>query len=107
MHGANGFVAQYSCSLNHARTLTGELKMANFFEAVVADDRKGICSLAATWIADTLAGELNYRDMGIDAVDPQRFCGLLVLLKSGTITDKSGIEVLRVMLDEQLGRRDR
>ncbi len=96
------FVAQYSCSLNHARTLTGELKMANFFEAVVADDRKGICSLAATWIADTLAGELNYRDMGIDAVDPQRFGGLLVLLKGGTITDKSSIEVLRVMLDEQL-----
>ncbi|MDD1702076.1 MAG: Asp-tRNA(Asn)/Glu-tRNA(Gln) amidotransferase subunit GatB [Methanoregula sp.] len=96
------FVQQYSCSLNHARTLTGELKMANFFEAVVAGDRTGICSLAATWIADTLSGELNYRDMGIDAVDPKRFGRLLVLLKEGTITDKSGIEVLRVMLDEQL-----
>ena len=66
---------------------------------------KGICSLAATWIADTLIGELNYRDMGIDAVDPQRFYGLLVLLKGGTITDKSGIEVLRVMLDERLKER--
>src|SRR5208283_2008610 len=96
------FVAQYSCSLNHARTLTGELKMANFFEAVVADDQKGICSLAATWIADTLAGELNYRDMGIDAVDPQRFGGLVVLGEGGSIAGRSGVEILRVMRDEQL-----
>lgn len=96
------FVTQYGCSLNHARTLTGELKMADFFETVVANDRKGIISLASTWIADTLAGELNYRDMGIDAVHPQRFGDLLGLLKEGTITDKSGIEVLRVMLDQQL-----
>ncbi len=94
------FVAQYSCSLNHARTLTGELKMANFFEGVVSGNQ-GPCTLAATWIADTLTGELNYRDMGIDAVDPARFGELLILLQKGTITDKSGIEVLRVMLDEQ------
>jgi len=96
------FVTQYSCSLNHARTLTGELKMANFFETVVAGDQNCLCTLAATWIADTLAGELNYRDMGIDTVDPTRFTGLLVLLRNGTITDKSGIEILRVMLDEHL-----
>src|SRR5208337_3268380 len=92
------FVQQYGCSLNHARTLTGELKMANFFEAVVAHDT-GVCSLAATWIADTLAGELNYRSMGIDAVDPIKFGGLLALLKEGSITDKSRVEVLREMLD--------
>jgi len=96
------FVQQYGCSLNHARTLTGELKMANFYEAVVAGDRNGLCNPAATWIADTLAGELNYRDMGIDSVDAKKFTGLLVLLRAGTITDKSGVEVLRVMLDERL-----
>jgi len=96
------FVQQYGCSLNHARTLTGELKMANFFEAVVAGDGKGLCTLAATWIADTLAGELNYRSMGIDAVDAKSFTSLLVLLKARTITDKSGIEIMRVMLDERL-----
>ncbi|MEN6394961.1 MAG: Asp-tRNA(Asn)/Glu-tRNA(Gln) amidotransferase subunit GatB [Methanoregula sp.] len=96
------FVQQYGCSLNHARTLTGELKMANFFEAVVAGDGNGLCTLAATWIADTLAGELNYRSMGIDAVDAKSFTSLLVLLQAGTITDKSGVEVMRVMLDERL-----
>jgi aspartyl-tRNA(Asn)/glutamyl-tRNA(Gln) amidotransferase subunit B len=97
------FIAQYGCSLNHARTLTGELRLANFFEKVVAADPRGLSTLADTWIADTLIGELNYRDMSIDAVDPAGFTELLTLLKAGTITDKSGIEVLRVMLDQ---RRD-
>jgi len=94
------FIAQYGCSLNHARTLTGELRLANFFERVVAPDT-GLCSLAATWIADTLKGELNYRDMSIDALDPGSFTRLCQLVKSDTITDKSAIEVLRVMLDER------
>ena len=76
--------------------------MANFYEAVVAGDRDGLCTLSATWIADTLAGELNYRSLGIDVVDAKKFTCLLVLLKAGTITDKSGVEVLRVMLDERL-----
>jgi aspartyl-tRNA(Asn)/glutamyl-tRNA(Gln) amidotransferase subunit B len=96
------FIAQYTCSLNHARTLTGELRLANFFERVVAPDA-GLYTLAGTWIADTLKGELNYRGMSIDTLDPGSFMSLLVLLATGTITDKSGIEVLRVMLDQ---RRD-
>jgi aspartyl-tRNA(Asn)/glutamyl-tRNA(Gln) amidotransferase subunit B len=96
------FIAEYGCSLNHARTLTGELKLANFFEKVVASDKRGLAPLAATWIADTLIGELNYRDMSLDKVEPDAMTGLVHLLKAGTITDKSGVEVLRVMLDERL-----
>ncbi|PKG32134.1 Asp-tRNA(Asn)/Glu-tRNA(Gln) amidotransferase subunit GatB [Methanoregula sp.] len=96
------FMAQYGCSLNHARTLTGDLKLANFFEKVVASDPKGLAPLASTWIADTLIGELNYRDMGLDPVDPESVAALVRLLKAGTITDKSGVEVLRVMLDQRL-----
>jgi len=92
---------QYGCSLNHARTLTGELKLANFFEQVVQEDPKGLSPLAATWIADTLIGELNYRDMSLDKVEPAALTGLVRLLKAGTITDKSGVEVLRVMLDQR------
>jgi aspartyl-tRNA(Asn)/glutamyl-tRNA(Gln) amidotransferase subunit B len=95
------FIARYGCSLNHARTLTGELKLANFFEQVVKGDPKGLSTLAATWIADTLIGELNYRDMGLDKVEPAAMTGLVQILKAGTITDKSGVEVLRVMLDER------
>jgi aspartyl-tRNA(Asn)/glutamyl-tRNA(Gln) amidotransferase subunit B len=96
------FIAQYGCSLNHARTLTGELKLANFFEKVVAADPRGLSPLAATWIADTLIGELNYRDMSLDTVEPAAMTALVRLVKAGTITDKSGVEVLRVMLDRRL-----
>jgi len=96
------FIAQYGCSVNHARTLTGELKLANFFEAVVAQDPKALSPLAATWIADTLIGELNYRNMALDPVDPSAFSELLYLIMNGTITDKNGIEVLRVMLDQRM-----
>jgi len=93
------FIAQYACSLNHARTLTGELRLANFFEKVVAADPKGLIPLADTWIADTLIGELNYRNMSVDAVDAAGFSELLTLLKQCIITDKSGIEMLRINLD--------
>ncbi|MEI7856592.1 MAG: Asp-tRNA(Asn)/Glu-tRNA(Gln) amidotransferase subunit GatB [Methanomicrobiales archaeon] len=96
------FVAQYGCSLNHARTLPGELKLANFFEKVVVRDPKGLSPLAATWIADTLIGELNYRSMSLDSVDAESITGLVGILKQGTITDKSGIDVLRVMLDQHM-----
>jgi aspartyl-tRNA(Asn)/glutamyl-tRNA(Gln) amidotransferase subunit B len=99
------FLTQYGCSLNHARTLTGELRLANFFEKVVAADPKGLATLADTWIADTLIGELNYRNMSVDAVDAALFTELLTLLRQSTITDKSGIEVLRVMLDQRLNKQ--
>jgi aspartyl-tRNA(Asn)/glutamyl-tRNA(Gln) amidotransferase subunit B len=94
------FIAQYGCSFNHARTLTGDLRLANFYEKVVARDPQGLSVLAATWIADTLVGELNYRDMNLEHVDETSFTDLLLLVKQGTITDKSGIEVLRVILDQ-------
>jgi aspartyl-tRNA(Asn)/glutamyl-tRNA(Gln) amidotransferase subunit B len=96
------FMVQYGCSINHARTLTGELRIANFYENVVAPDPKGLATPAATWVADTLIGELNYRSMSLDAVECGNFTALLRLIKDGTITDKSGVEVLRVMLDQRL-----
>ena len=96
------FMKDYGCSLNHARTLTGELKLANFFEQVVKEDPKGLSTLAATWIADTLIGELNYRDMNLDRVEPAAMTELVRIVKAGMITDKSGVEVLRVMLDQRL-----
>lgn len=89
------FVTQYGLSLNHARTLTGDLRLAAFYEEVAGDDP----ALAATWVADTLLGELNYRDRTVATVDAARFRALLALVRAGTITDRSGIEVLRAVLD--------
>ncbi|MEN6611192.1 MAG: Asp-tRNA(Asn)/Glu-tRNA(Gln) amidotransferase subunit GatB [Methanoregulaceae archaeon] len=91
------FMAQYGCSLNHARTLTGDLRLADFYEKVIAAKADPV--LAATWVADTLIGELNYRDMGIGNLSPEYFAELVQLLKEEAITDKSGIEILRAILD--------
>jgi aspartyl-tRNA(Asn)/glutamyl-tRNA(Gln) amidotransferase subunit B len=90
------FMEQYGCSLNHARTLTGDKRLADFYEAVAA---RADPVLAATWVADTLLGELNYRDMGIGNLPPASFAELVQLIKAEAVTDKSGVEVLRAMLD--------
>ena len=89
------FMEQYGVSLNHARTLTGDLRLADFYEEIAGTDPV----LAATWVADILLGELNYRTMGIAAVPPGHITELLDLLRAGTITDRAGVQVLREMLD--------
>ncbi|MDX8550305.1 Asp-tRNA(Asn)/Glu-tRNA(Gln) amidotransferase subunit GatB [Methanospirillum sp. J.3.6.1-F.2.7.3] len=89
------FIAQYKVSPEHAKTLTGGLKLAEFYEAVASEDP----ALAATWTADYLLGELNYRDFSIDAMPADLFKELLALIKHDTITDKSAVEILRLILD--------
>lgn len=90
------FMNQYGCSLEHAKTLTGSLKLAEFYEAVASVDPV----LAATWTADYLLGELNYRDFPVEAMPKGHFTSLVTLLKEDTITDKTGVEILRIILDQ-------
>jgi aspartyl-tRNA(Asn)/glutamyl-tRNA(Gln) amidotransferase subunit B len=87
----------YGVSPIHARTLCGDLKLADFFEQVACC---GDFPLAATWVADTLLGELYYREMEVTGVPVGHFIELLRLLMGKVITDKGGVEVLRTMLDE-------
>jgi len=89
------FISQYGCSVEHAKTLTGGLKLAEFYEKTASVDN----ALAATWTSDYLLGELNYRDFSIDAMPVEHFRNLLKLLKENAITDKSGVEILRIILD--------
>ncbi|MFA5394772.1 MAG: Asp-tRNA(Asn)/Glu-tRNA(Gln) amidotransferase subunit GatB [Methanogenium sp.] len=94
------FMTQYGISENHARTLTGDLKVANFYESVAGADP----AIAAIWVADILLGEINYRSMRIDDVPTMNIADLIVLIRDGAITDKSGVEVLRTMLDACMGQ---
>ncbi|MDD1668475.1 MAG: Asp-tRNA(Asn)/Glu-tRNA(Gln) amidotransferase subunit GatB [Methanomicrobiales archaeon] len=91
------FGEAYRVSTNHARTLCGDLKLADFYEKVACC---GDPVLAATWVADTLLGELYYREMEIAGVPAGHFVELLELLKKKEITDKGGVEVLRTILDQ-------
>ncbi|MDR0438859.1 MAG: Asp-tRNA(Asn)/Glu-tRNA(Gln) amidotransferase subunit GatB [Methanocalculaceae archaeon] len=91
------FMQQYGITANHAKTLTGDLKLAEFYETI-ADVGAAI---TASWTADILIGELNYRDMSLGIVAPHasEFKDLVTLIRDKKITDKAGIEVLRVWLD--------
>lgn len=93
------FMDHYGLSSEHARTLTGDVKVADFYEATAGIDP----ILAATWIADILLGELNYRNMRIDQLPEECFSDLLALLAAEEITDSTGVEVLRMMLDAIMG----
>ncbi|MBC2699206.1 MAG: Asp-tRNA(Asn)/Glu-tRNA(Gln) amidotransferase subunit GatB [ANME-2 cluster archaeon] len=91
------FVSQYDITDDHAKSLTSEKKVADFYEQVAAEvDSK----LAAVWIADVLKGELNYRDLGIDAFASANMVQMVKLLAGDKITEQSGVEVIRTILDE-------
>ncbi|GAB3410337.1 Asp-tRNA(Asn)/Glu-tRNA(Gln) amidotransferase subunit GatB [Haloparvum alkalitolerans] len=94
------FVEEYGLDAESASKLTSTKEVADFFEAVAeAFDP----DLAATWVADNLLGELNYRDMAITDVDDRldEFERLIELVDEGELTTKNAEEVvLRAMLDE-------
>jgi aspartyl-tRNA(Asn)/glutamyl-tRNA(Gln) amidotransferase subunit B len=92
------FMQQYGIAINHARTLTGDLRLADFYETVAEVG----AAIAASWIADILVGELNYRDMtiGLVVVHASEFKDLISLVHDKKITDKAGVDVLRIWLDD-------
>lgn len=91
------FMQQYGIAVNHARTLTGDLKLAEFYESIAKEG----AAVAASWTADVLIGELNYRDMSVSEVASHaaEFAELIGLVRDKKITDKAGVEVLRIWLD--------
>jgi aspartyl-tRNA(Asn)/glutamyl-tRNA(Gln) amidotransferase subunit B len=94
------FVAEYGLSEEAAAKLTSTKQVADFFEDVAG---RFDAALAATWVADELLGELNYRDMAITDI-ADRFdevMRLVELVAEEEITVKNAKEtVLRQMLDE-------
>ena len=91
------FISRYGVTDDHAKSLTSEKQVADFYEQVAAEvDPK----LAAVWIADVLKGELNYRSFSIDAYASEKMVQLVKLLAGDKITEQSGVEVIRTILDE-------
>lgn len=91
------FISQYGIADMHARALTTEIKVANFYEEVASQvDPKA----AAVWVADILKGELNYRDIGIDAFTVEDIVAVIGLVKEDKITEQSGVQIIRTVLDE-------
>lgn len=93
------FREEYALDAESAAKLTSRKAVADFYEAVAEAFDPG---LAATWVADNLLGELNYRDMAIADIQDRltEFERLIELVDTGAVTTKNAEEViLREMLD--------
>ncbi|WP_135363958.1 Asp-tRNA(Asn)/Glu-tRNA(Gln) amidotransferase subunit GatB [Halosimplex halophilum] len=94
------FRAEYGLNEEAADKLTSTKEVADFFEDVAEQFDP---DLAATWVADELLGELNYRDMAITDVSDRfdEIERLVELVAEDEITTKNAREtVLRGMLDD-------
>ncbi|WP_435360900.1 Asp-tRNA(Asn)/Glu-tRNA(Gln) amidotransferase subunit GatB [Haloarchaeobius sp. DFWS5] len=94
------FQEEYGLDREAASKLTSTKQVADFYEDVAEQFDP---DLAATWVADNLLGELNYRDMAITDVADRldEFMRLVELVATDEITTKNAEEiVLRGMLDD-------
>jgi aspartyl-tRNA(Asn)/glutamyl-tRNA(Gln) amidotransferase subunit B len=94
------FREEYGLDAESASKLTSSKEVADFYEAVAEEFDP---DLAATWVADNLLGELNYRDMAVTDVTDRldEFTRLVELVATDEVTVKNAEEVvLRRMLDE-------
>jgi len=94
------FRAEYGLGEEAATKLTSTKQVADFYESVA---ERFDPNLAATWVADDLLGELNYRDMAITEISDRfdEVTRLIELVADEAITAKNAREtVLRSMLDD-------
>ncbi|MEF8799812.1 MAG: Asp-tRNA(Asn)/Glu-tRNA(Gln) amidotransferase subunit GatB [Halolamina sp.] len=94
------FQAEYDRSEEAASKLTSRKAVADLYEEVAEEFDPG---LAATWVADNLLGELNYRDMTVADITARldEFEELVRLVAEDEVTTKNAEEViLRQMLDD-------
>ena len=94
------FQSEYGLGEEAADKLTSTKQVADFYEEVTAEFDP---DLAASWVADELLGELNYREMAITDVDDrfEEIKRLVELVADEEITAKNAREtVLRSMLDD-------
>ncbi len=91
------FVEQYGIKDDHAKALTSEIRLAEFYEDVA---KKVDSKTAAVWICDVLKGELNYRDLTIDAFKKEHILEIIELLASKKITEDGAVDIIRTLLDK-------
>jgi len=87
------FINEHKLSAYDADVLSGDLAMANYFEAVV--NACGDAKLAANWLMGELSAHLNSDDIGIAAspVSAAQLGQLIERLKDGTISSKIAKQV--------------
>ncbi|MGP8320985.1 MAG: Asp-tRNA(Asn)/Glu-tRNA(Gln) amidotransferase subunit GatB [Methanosarcinaceae archaeon] len=97
------FIVEYGMIDMHAKALTSEIRIADFYEDVASRIDANICT---SWVADVLKGELNYRDLTIKSFTVDDIVEIIGMVVSGSITEKSATEVIRMILDSGGSPRD-
>jgi len=92
------FIKEYGIKEEHARSLTSDIAIADYFETVSKEIEPNI---AASWIADVIKGELNYRDIKLKEshLTVDKTIKILKKFVSGEITDRNTIELIREVID--------
>lgn len=90
------FVEVIGISDEHAKALTSELKIANFFEDLA---KKVDPNMAADWIA-RLKGQLNFRDLSIEVFKKEDMVRIIQLLLSKEITEYGAMDIIMTLLDK-------
>ena len=96
------FREEYGLDGESAAKLTSTKQVADFYERIAGSFDP---DTAATWVADNILGELNYRDLEITDIEDrlEEFTRLIELVDAEEITVKNAEEtVLRRMLDDGL-----
>ncbi|WGI16940.1 Asp-tRNA(Asn)/Glu-tRNA(Gln) amidotransferase subunit GatB [Methanonatronarchaeum sp. AMET-Sl] len=93
------FIKQYKITSDLAKSLTQTISWAKYYEETAKQtDPK----TAATWIADVLKGELNYRDMTLqqNPIKPKEMATITNKLNQDKITEKGATTIIRTILDK-------
>jgi aspartyl-tRNA(Asn)/glutamyl-tRNA(Gln) amidotransferase subunit B len=90
------FISQYGITDMHAKALTSEIRIADFYEQVAA---KVEPKAGAAWVADVLKGELNYRDLTVGSFTVDNMVEIIKMVTQNSITEKSAVDVIRTILD--------
>ncbi len=94
------FISQYGITDMHAKALTSEIRIADFYEQVAA---KIEAKVAAAWVSDVLKGELNYRNLSVGSFTVDNMVAIIGMVTGNSITEKSAVDVIRTILDSDSG----
>ena len=96
----NRFVSEYQLSPYDARVLTSERKVADFFEATLAEKTPLAPKNVANWITGEVFGHLNQAATPIEqlSLTPADLAGLLDLLRRDEINQATAKKILGEML---------
>ena len=100
------YISTLGIKPDDANTLTSDLELANFFEAMLLEGASP--KACVTWLLTELQGRVNKEgsNLGSCGVDAKLLATLVQRVESGKISGKSGKDILDVLIQEKGGDID-